>query len=75
LLIRTAIAGFALGLFGLVAEAHEAVTHHSPHPAESHKAHASTSRKPHAVSSHPKPPKTAKHAVAMHAKPPKVPKH
>jgi hypothetical protein len=65
-----------LFLFALLAQAHVAVTHHSPHAAESHTPHDATSRRPHAAASHPKPQKPPKRETAHNgAKPPKVPKH
>jgi hypothetical protein len=73
-LIRSAMACSALLFFGLLAEAHDAVVQHSPHPAESHKPHDTVSRQPHPAASHSKPPKPPKHAAAQHTKAP-VPNH
>jgi hypothetical protein len=75
ILIRAAIACSALVLSGLVAEAHQAVTPHHAHAAESRKPHATESRKPHPAGSHPKPQKPPRRATAVHDKPKKATKH
>jgi hypothetical protein len=74
-LIRWAIVLSALVLGGLLAEAHEAVTRHQPHVAESHQPHQAVSRSPHAAGTHAKPQKPPKHDTAHKAKPPKATKH
>jgi hypothetical protein len=74
-LIRCVTVFFALLLFGEFAEAHDAVTRHSPHAAESHKAHAAVSRQPHAATSHASPQKPPKRQTAHNANPHQVAKH
>ncbi len=73
-MIRSVIACAALIVFGLIADAHEAVVRRQPHVSESHKPHAALSRRPHAAVSHGKTQKPPKRQ-ALHAKPSKVSKH
>jgi len=71
---RSAVVCSMLLFAGLMAYAHEEVTHRNPHPAESHKPHDTTSRQPHAVTQHGTPKKPV-HATGSHPKGPKVAKH
>jgi hypothetical protein len=75
--IRSQLVAIGALLFGSVlAYAHEDVTRHHPHSADSHKPHEANSRKPHTVSSHAKPQKPPKHETAHSgARPHSVAKH